>query len=155
MIYVFDSSTLIHLFRYYYLQRFPTLWEKFDDMAKTGEIISVREVYTEIKDKGDRLSKWAKAHRDFFLESSLEEINFVTEIFKIPHFQTLIKQQARLQGNPVADPFVIAKAKISGYCAVTQEGLKEHAARIPNVCNHFGIDWTDLEGFMEKENWTF
>ena len=46
-------------------------------------------------------------------------------------------QQERLKGKPVADPFVIAKAKI------------------PNVCNHFGILCINLDGFMEKENWTF
>ncbi len=155
MIYVFDSSTLIHLFRYYYLQRFPTLWGKFDGMAKNSEIVSVREVYSEIKGKGDRLSDWAKKHREFFMESSLEEINFVSEIFKISHFQMLIRQQARLQGNPVADPFVIAKAKIISGCVITQEVRKTNAAKIPNVCDHFEIPCYNLEEFMEMENWKF
>jgi len=49
MIYVFDSSTLIDLFRYYYRNRFPSLWEKFDQAVKAESIISVREVFNEIE----------------------------------------------------------------------------------------------------------
>ena len=71
------------------------------------------------------------------------------------HFQSMIRRQERLQGKPVADPFVIARAKVSGAWVVTQEKNIENAAKIPNVCDHFGISCINLEGFMEKENWTF
>jgi hypothetical protein len=50
---------------------------------------------------------------------------------------------------------VIAKAKVVGGCVVTQEKKKPQAAKIPNVCEHFGIHCVNLEGFMEQENWTF
>jgi len=73
----------------------------------------------------------------------------------VQHFQAMIRKKERLKGKPVADPFVIAKAKISGVWVVTQEKLKENAAQIPNVCKHFEIPCINLEGFMEKENWTF
>jgi len=64
-------------------------------------------------------------------------------------------KKERLQGNPVADPFVIAKAKVLNGCVVTQEKYKENAAKIPNVCKHFEILCIDLEKFMENENWKF
>ena len=68
----------------------------------------------------------------------------------------MIRQQERLQGKPVADPFVIAKAgKLKEGCVVSTEIFKPHAAKIPNVCDHFDIDHMDLEEFMERENWTF
>jgi hypothetical protein len=38
---------------------------------------------------------------------------------------------------------------------VTQEKNTENAAKIPNVCDHFGIPCINLEDFMKKENWTF
>ena len=41
------------------------------------------------------------------------------------------------------------------YCVVTQESERPHAAKIPNICEHFGVDWTNLKGFMERENWSF
>ena len=157
MIYVFDSDALIDLFKNFYLNRFPSLWERFDQVVKESKIISVREVYNEIKERGDRLSQWAKEKQNLFQESSPEELAFVVEIFKVPHFQSLIRKKERLQGKPVADPFVIARAKILNGCVITQEKKKPNAAKIPNVCEHFDfdIDYSNLEGFMEREDWTF
>jgi len=130
MKYVFDSDSLINLFRHYYPERFPTLWEQFDALV-------------------------LKQKNILFLESTVEELKFVSEIFQVLHFQAMIRKQERLKGKPVADPFVIARAKISGACVVTQEKKTENAAKIPNVCDHFGIRCINLEGFMEEENWTF
>jgi hypothetical protein len=156
MKYVFDSDSLINLFRHYYPERFPTLWEKFDALVSGGKLVSVREVFNEIGSSGDSLAIWAKEQKNkLFLESTSEELKFVGEIFRVRHFQAMIRKQERLKGKPVADPFVIARAKISGACVVTQEKKTENAAKISNVCNHFGIPCINLEGFMEKENWIF
>jgi hypothetical protein len=156
MRYVFDSDSLIDLFRHYYPARFPSLWEKFDALVSEGQLVSVREVFNEIGSSGDMLAIWAKEQKNkLFLESTSEELRFVGEIFRVRHFQAMIRKQERLKGKPVADPFVIGRAKISGACVVTQEKRTENAAKIPNVCDHFGIPCIDLEGFMEKENWMF
>ncbi len=156
MKYVFDSDSLIDLFRHYYPERFPTLWEKFDALVSGGKLISVREVFNEIGSSEDSLANWAKEQKNtLFLESTVEELQFVGEIFQVRHFQAMIRKQERLKGKAVADPFVIARAKISGAHVVTQEKNTENAAKIPNVCDHFGIRWINLEGFMKEENWTF
>lgn len=155
MIYIFDSNSLIDLFKHYYLDRFPSLWINFDELILSGSIISVREVSREIEDYGDRLDSWTKSNREFFLLPSTEELDFVREIFDIHHFQSLIRKREQLSGKPVADPFVIAKAKLLDGMVITQETKKPNAAKIPNVCDHFKILYDDLEGFMEKENWTF
>ena len=156
MKYVFDSDSLINLFRHYYSERFPTLWEKFDVLVSEGELTSVREVFNEIGSSNDLLAIWAKEKKDtLFLESTTEEFRFVGEIFQVRHFQAMIRKQEILKGKPVADPFVIARAKISDACVVSQEKNTENSAKIPNVCKHFKISCINLEGFMEKENWTF
>lgn len=155
MIYVFDSNVLISLFRNYYRGRFPSLWQKFDVYVVSGQIVSVREVLNEIGSRDDQLSEWAKQNREVFSQPSSEELAFIAEIFKVNHFQMLVRSEERLKGKPVADPFVIAKAKIIQGCVVTDEILKPNAAKIPNVCNHFGVAHLNFEGFMEKENWTF
>jgi hypothetical protein len=156
MIYVFDTNSLINIFKHYYPERFPSLWENFGDLIERGKIVSVKEVFNEIIEKEDVLSTWAKENKNvLFLESTVKELQFVREIFQERHFQGMIRKQERLKGKPVADPFVIARAKISGGCVVTQENKTENAAKIPNVCDHFGIPYINLEGFMEKENWTF
>lgn len=155
MIYVFDSNTLINLFQHYYRNRFPSLWSKFDQGIESCGIISVREVWNEVGQREDRLSQWAREHRDFFKPSSPEELAFVRDIFAVSHFQVLVGNQQRLEGKPVADPFVIAKAKLVEGCVVTEEANRPNAAKIPNVCQHFDIECLNLEGFMERENWTF
>ena len=156
MIYVFDSNSLIDLFKYYYPSRFPSLWEKFDALVLSGKITSVREVANEITQRDDRLSDWTKSNKTIFPISSPDELRIVADIFRNNHFQANIRKKERLQGKAVADPFVIAKAKIiEEGCVVTQETFKENAAKIPNICQAFDVSYLDLEGFMEKEGWEF
>jgi len=156
VIYVFDSSPLIDLFRHYYPDRFPSLWESFDALVSEHRIISVREVRRELEGRGDRLSDWVKGNTQLFPIPTTSELDLVTEIFKIAHFQALVRKKERLNGKPVADPFVIAKAySLEEGCVVTQEVKKPNAARIPNVCEHFHIPCLNLEAFMENEEWRF
>jgi len=156
MIYVFDSGPLIWMFRYYYPERFPSLWIEFDELIASQRIISVKEVSRELEGQDDLLSDWVKDNGDVFQPPNQSEFSLVANIFKIPHFQGLIRKQERLQGKPVADPFVIAKAgSIDNGCVVTTEKHKKNASQIPNVCEHFSIPYMNLEQFMEKENWTF
>lgn len=157
MTYVFDTSSLIDLFSNFYESRFPSLWRNFDQLVVSQQIVSVREAANEIKNhyKEDRLTEWIKQNPNVFTEPTEEEVVFVKEIFEHAHFQTLISRKSRLKGQPVADPFVIARARFLSATVITQERFKENAAKIPNVCEHFTIKWTNLEGFMEQEGWTF
>ena len=157
MSYVFDSGPLIDLFRHYYPNRFPTLWSKCDALVTDGMIVSVREVYREITsfNEDDQLIHWARGNKALFYEPTAAEMLFVQEVFRIQHFQALVRKKERLQGKPVADPFVAAKAKVENRCVVTTESNKPNAARLPNVCDAFGILCIDLETFMQRENWAF
>ncbi len=157
MIYVFDTSSLIDLFNNFYESRFPSLWRNFDQLVALQQIVSVREAANEIKShyKEDRLTEWIKQNPNVFTEPTEDEVVFVKEIFEHDHFQTLISQKSRLKGQPVADPFVIARARFLNATVITQERFKENAAKIPNVCEHFKTRWTNLEGFMAQEGWTF
>ncbi|NCC61082.1 MAG: DUF4411 family protein [Verrucomicrobiae bacterium] len=157
MRYVFDSNSLINLFKHYYPDRFPSLWERFYNLVDAGNLVSVREVFNEISTADDSLAAWAKEQKHtLFSEPTIEEFQFVTEIFRVPHFQGIIRRKERLKGRPVADPFVIARARIlEKGCVVTEENHTENAAKIPNVCNHFDIPCIKLEGFMKEEGWIF
>ncbi len=157
MIYVFDSGPLIVMFRHYYRDSFPSLWGLFDEKIRNGGIISVREVKGELEDEEDTLATWVSENPGIFFEATSEEGIFISQIFQIRHFQQLISKKAQLKGRKVADPFVIAKAHSLGVngCVVTTEKLKPNAAQIPNICDHFGVNWTNLEGFMREEGWAF
>ncbi|OQY01874.1 MAG: hypothetical protein B6I26_02605 [Desulfobacteraceae bacterium 4572_130] len=157
MIYIFDTCAFITLFENFYSKRFPSLWEKFDNLIDQQRIISVREVKNEIqrKRKETRLTIWVKNHNELFPIPLNNELKFVVEIFKVQHFQALIRKKEQLEGTPVADPFVIAKAKVQNSCVVTQEIEKKNAAKIPNICKHFKIDCINIEDFMQREDWKF
>jgi len=156
MIYVFDTGAFI-VFKNFYPSTFPTLWGRLDALAGSGTVISVREVFNELHNYNDAdfIQDWAKQHKALFAKPSNAELLIVQQILAIPHFQTLVGNKAILKGTPVADPFVVAAAKTKSATVVTQEGLKPNAAKIPNVCQHFGVPCMNLETFMAQQGWTF
>lgn len=157
MIYVFDTSSLSELCLHFYESRFPSLWEKVRQLCDSGRLISVREAYTEIRRVSrPALSSWACVSRSLFQEPTGEELEMIGEIFKVEHFRQVVSKRAMYEGRPVADPFVVAKAApIIGGTVVTQEVYKNNAARIPNICEHFGVRCINLEGLMTSEEWVF
>jgi len=155
--YVFDTNSLSVLFDNFYPDRFPSLWEKFDQLIINSEIVSVREVYNEIKRRNcdARLVQWAKDHRGLFTQPSVEEMWFVRGIFSVPRFRDLIRKKQMLKGTPVADPFLIVRAHVGKGVLVTEERWKPSGAKIPNVCEHFKVQYMNLQGFMSREKWQF
>src|SRR5208337_1190215 len=156
MSYVFDNSPLSALFKNFYRNRFPSLWERFDDLVANGHIVSTREVLREIEDGAtESLREWVAQNQHLFTVPTAAEGAFVTEIYLIPRFQQNIEQQKILKGGKNADAFVIAKAAVEQGTVVTMELLKPNAAKIPNICEHFNIQCLSLEEFMEEEGWQF
>jgi Domain of unknown function (DUF4411) len=154
--YVFDNSPLSALFRNYYRKSFPSLWQRFDQLVNGGRLVSTREVFREIEDSRDEsLLVWAKKNRELFATPTPEEGAFVTRIYAVRHFQQNIEQKKLLRGGKVADPFVIARAACENRTVVTTEVKRPNAVKIPNICEHFGVDCMSLAEFMEAENWTF
>lgn len=156
MSYVFDNSPLSTLFKNYYRNTFRSLWERFDMLVAEGGIVSTREALREIKDGGpESLLQWVEHHQALFATPTAEEGRFVTEIYRVPHFQQNIEQQKLLKGGKNADPFVIAKAYVEKLSVVTMEQLKPNAVKIPNICQHFGVRCLSLQDFMDEEGWQF
>ncbi len=156
MIYVFDTSAFISLFTNFYRKRFPTLWTNFDQMIADQRIVSTREVAREIEDQVDELNAWMKQNAAVFSVPTTAEGAFVAEIYKVPNFRNNIEQRKLLKGGKNADPFVIAKCSVlDGASVVTLERYKHTAAKVPNICEHFGIKCMNLEQLMEAENWSF
>ena len=147
MKYVFDTSSLIILFKHFYPDNFPSLWKKFNQSVDQGIFFSVKEVKREIIIfyNNDRLKNWTKTHKNFFQSPNADEVQFMTKMFsEFPHFKNLVNSKSILGGKPVADPFVIAKAHIFKSCVVSEEKFKKNAVKIPNVCHQFNIPHINL-----------
>jgi hypothetical protein len=154
--YVFDNSPLSSLFKNYYRKRFPSLWKNFDALVAEGALVSTREALREIEDSSIiELREWAKDNQGLFAVPTAAEGAFVARIYAVPHFQQNIEQQKLLKGGRNADPFVIARASVEKRTVVTMEKFKPNAAKIPNICQQFGVGCMTLEEFMEAENWQF
>lgn len=156
MKYVFDTNSF-RVLENYYPERFPTFWDNFNEAVEAGTIVSVREIYTEMENqvRPSWLLDWARQHRAIFLKPGSAEMEFVAEIFQVPHFRTLVGTTQVLQGSTVADPFLIASARELEGCVITEEAFKPNAAKIPNVCQHFGVECTNVEGFLDRMGWKF
>ena len=155
MTYVLDTSFIIQLHSNYYRETFVTLWKRFDEMLAAGAFTSTREVFRELEESGDAAAKWAEANKKLFSTPNAAEGAFVAGIYAVLHFQANIERQKLLKGGKNADPFVIARAPEVKDTVLTMEQLKPHAAKIPNICDHFKVPCFDFRGFMQAEKWEF
>lgn len=156
MTYIFDNGSLSKL-KHFYPQIFQSVWTGLDQLIATEKLISTREVWNEMQNGQPHITTtaWLKQRQKIFMVPTGAELSFVAEIFRIPHFRTLIGEKEQLRGTPVADPFVIAVAKVRGGTVVTEELFKPNASKIPNVCAHFNVPCITLEGFMNSQSWKF
>jgi hypothetical protein len=151
-VYVFDTNVFITLGNYY-PSRFPTIWQRIGELVGSGGIISTREVCHELDNAcgEDHIHLWIEDHKDIFTIPTNEECEIVRQIFHDKQNLGLVKLKSIKKGIPVADPFVIALAKIKKYAVVTQETYN----RMPSVCQKIGVECINLEEFLKRENLRF
>lgn len=147
--YVFDTNIFITLGNFY-PKRFPTMWKRINELVEDGTLVSTREVYHELDNAcGEtHIHEWIENHKDIFLIPTNEECDIISQMFQIKQNLSIVKPKKIKRGAPVADPFIIALAKIKDYCVVTQESSN----RMPKVCASLGVECIDFEGFLEREN---
>jgi hypothetical protein len=152
-VYILDTNAFYTLGNYY-LSRFPTIWKQIDELVREGRFRSVKEVRNEIEHNCpfEHIERWVHTNRHIFWKPRQKEMELVAEIFRNRQFIGLIRRSQILRGLPVADPFIVAAAKIHDGTVVTQESDKAHAARIPRVCKEFNIACINMEQFLEKED---
>jgi hypothetical protein len=157
MQYIFDTNSLSNVLNHYYPERFPSFWGKFNEKIDHKKVISVREAKFELEVKFEvsTIEQLKIFNAEFFEDPTVIELSFITEIYSIPHFRQNLDRKKLLQGGYFADPFIIAKAKVKEGIVVTEEEYARNGSRIPNICQRFGIDCMNLEGFLIKEDWKF
>ena len=146
--YVIDSSALFDLKNDYSPTVFKGVWEKFNKLCDDQIVISVREVYNEIKRGSDWLVEWAELHDKIFLEpATIEEFKLIGELQeKNPSWIDIYSDK------PAADPFVIACAKTKNLIVIQHELPHRN---LPKIAKELGITCLRLTEFFEKEKWEF
>lgn len=160
LIYVLDTSTISQAYKSFYRDRFPTFWQHFHSLVTNGLICSVSEVEAELNNGTD--VQWAVPelkglNPDFFAIPTEAEQSFLSRIFRVPTFHNNISLKSRKTGTPVADPFLVAKAGASlvDSIVVTEEAPRRNSVKVPDICHHFSVQCTNLQGLMQREGWQF
>lgn len=81
MIYVLDTNVFIVL-THFYPSAFPSLWSKLNTLAEDGTIVSVSEVYNELKQSNDSgfLQEWIEQNKRIFAKPTNAELLVVRDI---------------------------------------------------------------------------
>ena len=150
MIYVFDSNALITLFSNFYPLRFPSLWKKFEGLSQKEKSFQFGRFIMKLRDIAAGLVNGQRKIGIFFISTFSRRTCLCGRNIQSSPFSDLVRKQERLQGKPVADPFVIAKAKMLEGCVVTQESKKPNALRIPKRLRAFWYRMFELGRFYGK-----
>lgn len=156
MSYYLDTS-VFRTFEYYFPGTFPSFWRELERAVDDGQIVSVEHVREEVSHGAcaSHMADWIGKHGNIFLSPSGDELDMVSQIFRVPRFKALVSKKAILLGKDVADPFLIAAAGKTNGCVVTRERYKPNAVKIPNVCEHFQVDCIDEQELMARLGWQF
>ena len=159
-VYIVDTSSLVKLNRNNPIDVFPSIWEKLKLLSDNNRLIAPKEVFNEIKQNDDMLSKWAKQQKKMFKEPTQRQITIVQEILK--DYPALIDAERKYD----ADPWVVALAiEMSSNqqttlitikrIVVTEEKLRGNQITIPFVCNQKSIEAIDVVELFRTEGWKF
>lgn len=153
MKYNIDTSAILDGWvRYYSPDVFPPLWEKIDELIKSGDLRATEEVLRELAKQDDKVHKWARERSEMFhpLDEAVQRA--ASEV--LAAHPRLIDNRANR--NP-ADPFVIALAKVNGCHVITGERSTGNLIKpnIPDACSAMGIQWTNMLGLFRAEGWVF
>ena len=166
VLYLLDTSTISEIFRSYYQDRFPSFWDRFDQLIRTGRAVSVRPVERELENARSpevvgSIQHLRRVNRYFFSDPSEQEQILVREMVNDPGLSSAVNrwQEKAARGNEDADPFLIAKSRTptglwTRQVVVTQES-PTNPAGIPAVCQRFDIPCINLRGMMTDLGWQF
>jgi len=133
--------------RYYGFDIARGFWDFLDQHSATSTIQSPMRVYYEIMKYGDdALSTWARERSEtrLFVEPSDDVQEAVTDIADFVNGRYTGAEASNFLDG--ADPWLIAHAKCDQSSVVTLEtlvGPNSRKAKIPNVCQEFGVQWLD------------
>lgn len=137
-------------------------WDKVTELANSLEFCSIDKVKAELIGSNDELSKWAKQLPDNFFKSiGTEEMKPYIEQIAPWAANSNYKQSAKdrfLQAE-YADPFLVAYAMShENVIVVTEEVSAKDSKRdikLPDVCDHFGIQSMQFIDMLRELNVTY
>lgn len=135
--------------RHYEPDHFPSLWVEFDKSISSGLFVIPETVYDELLFQKDALSNWIKARKSKLIIPT--DGAFLAEVARISNLYPKLCQHTK--DKEVADPYVVALAKIHNLIVVTEEGGKKF--KIPDVCLREAITCQPFATTIRQLGWRF
>lgn len=157
--FVLDSDVFIAAHRgYYAFDIAPGFWTKLLTRAQSDIIVSITEVLGEIKDgfkkEPDDLGRWAtNDFRPYFDRVDQQDVLAAyTKVIDWVCLDNSYSDAAKQKFASVADGWLIAYALAKDVCLVTNENKRNKKGRvtIPDVCEHFGIEYINTYDMMRR-----
>lgn len=147
--YLLDTNFFIDAHRTTYpFDVFPSYWGKIQALAEAGSIFSVDKVFDEINRHTDALTAWVNAGLpNGFFRSSGDVVPQYADVVRwangksTHYFPTAL---ATFMQAEEADAWLVAHGIQSGCTIVTHEISNpdmKRSIKIPEPCNHFGIQF--------------
>ena len=147
----FDTSAFIGPYRHYHPPDvFPSLWKLLAKKIDAGEIVASEEVHTEIEVKDDELLAFVNGFDNLFVPLDAVQQTAVKEIMsKFPRWVDVNRTKN------VADPYVIALAKVENLVVVSYErGGGPRNPKIPYICREMGVEHMSFLDFLRCVGYT-
>lgn len=151
--YCIDTNIIIDLWNQtggtYPKDVFQSLWTAFENLVKDGTIVSVKDVYDELKEEKDKeLKSWLVSNKDMFLDVDDCTLQNLKEI--------LVKYPMLAEGySNGADPVIVSLAMCKDLTVITSESFQTSSSpytpKIPNLCKEKNVECLDIIGFCRKE----
>jgi hypothetical protein len=155
-----DSNAYIQAKNLYYNMEFcPAFWEWLDKQFKSGQVMSIDNVYLELTDSNDELSDWAKHHKPHFI--SVTDKKTQDMFGNIANYVVSLTEKSAADIENFlskADPWIIAKASTMGATVVTHEAYvpsNSKKVKIPNICKKFDVEYINTYQLLSKLNAKF
>jgi len=149
--YCLDTSVYVNSWRKHYpidIEQFKPIWNRIDELGRSGKVFSPEEVWEELKNKDDELLAWIKSRRHLFLPPT-EQVQAAMKAIMATHPRLVDTSR----GRSIADPWVIAQAQVSSAIVVTEEERRIRpgkSPKIPDVCESLGIPYMSTLEFIRR-----
>ena len=163
--YLIDANSLIHPARAYYPFDFaPSFWQQLRPKISLDKIAVLDKVRDEILKGTDELSAWISdlpnecilSTQDMqILQKYRDVLSFIQQSDK--YSEAALRRWSQLD---IADPWLIAAAKVYGYTLLSfeqsagtiPEGSRSKNPKLPDVARHFQVPYTSLFDMMRNES---
>jgi len=151
--YILDANVLIEAKRRYYsFDLCPGFWDSLLYHNSMGNLESIDRVGKDLSE-GDDLDAWKKQSPSFFAPTESAAISTAyRDINQWVQSQERFSNFEKSRFADDVDAWVIAYAKANNATVVTHEvsAPKSTKVKIPDVCNHFNIRYTNTFDMLQK-----